>query len=125
VLNGTLFVVSNVAITMGYLFLAAVVIPRVTVKLHRTRWGGIGFFLTCGLHHLDNVFHYLYSPDEQVQHVYVAWHMLLVDVPQAVFVWMFVSGLYIEFVRWGPWGAEPVVDERSAARSSPEDPGAT
>lgn len=100
---GSLFVLSNVIITLGYVFLAAFVVPRVTVRLHRTRLGGVGFFLLCGLHHLDNVFHYLFQSQLPVGQVYTELHMLLIDVPQAICVWMFVTGLYIELVRWGPW----------------------
>lgn len=114
--RGPVFTIANLAITAGYVFLAAVVVPRVTVYLRRTRIGGIGFFLTCGLHHLDNVFHFLFQPTEQIREVYVESHMLYVDVPQAVFVWMFVTGLYLEFVRWGPWGADTA--PREPARRS-------
>lgn len=105
--SGWAFVLSNLAITMGYVFLAAVVIPRITVRLHRTRWGGIGFFLLCGLHHLDNVFHFLLQGTDRIDHIFVEWHMLLIDVPQAVCVWAFVTGLYIELVKWGPWATQP------------------
>lgn len=101
-----LFVVSNLTITLGYVFMAAVVVPRVTVHLGRTRWGGIGFFLTCGLHHLDNVYHLLFQGSARVQDVFPQLHMLLIDVPQAIFVWMFVTGLYVELVRWGPWNTD-------------------
>ena len=34
-------------------------------------------------------------------------HMLAIDIPQVVFVWMFVTGLYLEVARWGPWRATP------------------
>lgn len=101
-----LFVVSNISITLSYFFVAAVVAPRVTVKLRRTRIGAIGFFLLCGLHHIENVLHYLLAPHEPVSDVYETWHMLAIDVPQAVFVWMFVTGLYMEIVKWGPWHIE-------------------
>lgn len=101
--SGWTFVVSNLGITLGYVFLSAFVVPRVTVHLHRTRWGGIGFFLTCGLHHLDNVYHFLFQGSQRVDHVFVQAHMLLIDVPQVVFVWAFVTGLYVELVKWGPW----------------------
>ncbi|MEO6159142.1 MAG: hypothetical protein ABIQ39_16110 [Ilumatobacteraceae bacterium] len=101
---GILFVVSNLTITAGYVFLAFAVVPRVTVRLRRTKIGGIGFFLLCGLHHADNVFHYMYQGNETVSRVFAQLHMILIDVPQAIFVWMFVTGLYIELVRWGPWG---------------------
>ena len=103
-MRGVLFVVSNLAICVGYVFLAAIVMPRITVKLRRTRYGSIGFFLLCGLHHFDQVLHYFFSPMARIEDVYVETHMLLVDVPQAVCVWMFVTGLYVELVKWGPWG---------------------
>ena len=52
-----LFVASNLGIFMAYVFVAAFVVPRAHLKLKRTRVGGIGFFLLCGLHHLENVGH--------------------------------------------------------------------
>lgn len=101
---GIAYILSNLAITAGYVFLAAVVVPRATLKLKRTRYGGIGFFLLCGLHHLEGVVHYLVNPEGTVQGMATSLHMLLIDVPQAFAVWAFVTGLYIELVRWGPWG---------------------
>ena len=105
------FVASNLAITLAYFFLAAVVVPRITIKLNRTRFGGIGFFMLCGLHHLDNVFHLLFAAQSTILDVYVSWHMLLIDVPQAFCVWLFVTGLYTELVRWGPWGVDPGLED--------------
>lgn len=101
-----LFIVSNVGITLGYIFMAAVVVPRVTLHLKRTRYGGIGFFLLCGLHHLDGVFHVIFQSTVPVGQVMVEWHMLLIDIPQAISVWAFVTGLYLELVKWGPWGQD-------------------
>jgi hypothetical protein len=114
-----LFVLSNIGITAGYIFLALGVLPRVTVHLTRTKVGGVGFFLLCGLHHLDNVFHYLFQGKQHVEHVFTEWHMIAIDVPQFVCVWLFVTGLYIELVRWGPWRTEDPAwltkqDERGA-----------
>lgn len=105
-MRSVLFVASNLAIVAGYFFMAAVVIPRVTIRLHRTRIGGIGFFLLCGLHHLENASHYLFTDSEDVRAVYESPHMLAIDVLQAFAVWAFVTGLYLELVRWGPWGTE-------------------
>lgn len=105
-LSTTLFVVSNLGITAGYIFLALFVLPRVTVHLVRTKVGGIGFFLLCGLHHLDNTFHLLYQTDLAVGHVFLEWHMLAIDIPQFICVWLFVTGLYVELVKWGPWRTE-------------------
>lgn len=100
-----LFVASNLAITLGYVFLATVVVPRVTARLPRTRYGGIAFFLLCGMHHLENVGHVLFQPTEPVAEVMLSLHMLLIDIPQAIAVWCFVTGLYLEMARWGPWRA--------------------
>lgn len=107
---GALFVASNLAIMLGYIFLASIVVPRVPVKLLRTKLGGVGFFSLCGLHHLDQVLHYVFQPAAQIQDVYTELHMVGLDIPQAVCVWMFVTGLYIEMVRWGPWGQETAGD---------------
>lgn len=106
-----LFVASNIVIVLGYMFLSLFVVPRVTVHLTRTKVGGVVFFATCGLHHLENIFHVLFQPLEANRHTMTQFHMLLIDVPQAVAVWLFVSGLYLEVVRWGPWATPQAVDE--------------
>lgn len=107
---GVLFLVENLGIFAGYVFLAAVVVPRVTVRLHRTRVGGILFFFTCGLTHLEQALHYLYA-GEVFRDFATSWHMLLIHTVQVVSVWMFVTGLYLELVRWGPWAAQHNGDE--------------
>jgi hypothetical protein len=38
--------------------------------------------------------------------------MLAIHIPQAIFVWMFVSGLYLELVKWGPWGIDPELEDQ-------------
>lgn len=98
-------VVSNFAIALGYAFVAIVVVPGVTLRLWYTRVGGIVFFATCGLHHLENAFHVLFEGDQTIRHAMHVGHMLAIDIPQAIAVWMFVTGLYLEAVRWGPWRA--------------------
>lgn len=99
-----LYVAANIGIFFGYVFLAFGVVPRVTVELHRTRYGGILFFLTCGLTHLDQAYHTYYNPTETYFHISTQPHMLAIHVVQFFAVWAFVTGLYIEFVKWGPWG---------------------
>lgn len=98
-----MFVISNLGITLGYVLLGIFIVPKITVRLMRTRIGGVVFFLTCGLHHLEGVFHVLFQANEPVRHVMLQWHMLAIDVPQMFAVGLFVSGLYIELVTWGPW----------------------
>lgn len=108
-----LFVVSNLLIVMGYMFLALFVVPRITVHLTRTKVGGVLFFLTCGLHHLENVFHVLFQKHEENGHTMTSLHMLVIDGVQAVAVFLFVTGLYLEVVRWGPW-ATPQSEDASS-----------
>lgn len=114
-----LFVAANLIIFLGYVFVAAVVVPRVTMRLKRTRWGGVVFFLTCGLTHLDMVYHYVFAESERIGDVYSEWHMLLIHVPQAIAVWAFVTGLYLELVRWGPWGVDPMLEESDGPPQRP------
>lgn len=113
-MNQTLFITSNLVITFGYVFLAAVVMPRATVRLKRTRWGGIVFFVTCGLTHLEMIYHYAFAASEPVRDVYSELHMLLIHIPQAIAVWAFVTGLYLELVRWGPWGLDAAQADEQA-----------
>lgn len=121
-----LSVIANVGITLGYVFLAAFVVPRITLRLWRTRLGGVGFFLLCGLHHLDNAAHLVLDPHAMVEHMMLNNFMLLIDVPQVICVWLFVSGLYVEVAQWGPWGEESavlrmVVQEQIEAEASATD----
>lgn len=120
------FVLENLAIVTGYAFLALFVVPRVSITLRRTRIGGIGFFLTCATTHLDQALHSAFEADEKYGTIAAEWHMLLVHGAQVLFVIMFVSGLYVEFVEWGPWALRkdrrhrqvPVLHERRRARKS-------
>lgn len=97
-----LYVLSNVGITLGYIFLAVAVVPRVRLHLKRTLAGGVGFFVLCGLHHLLGVFDVLFMGHTGMREGMLDIQMLVVDIPQVVAVWLFVTGLYIELVRWGP-----------------------
>jgi hypothetical protein len=97
--------VANLVITTFYVVLAVLVVPRAKIRLLATKVGGIGFFALCGLHHAENVAHALFLPDESAREMMVALHMLAIDVPQAVCVILFVTGLYREQVKWGPWSA--------------------
>ncbi len=97
-----IFVLSNVAITAGYAFLAVAVVPRVAVKLARTKLGGVGFFLLCGLTHLHMAYQALFDQGA-MGYAYMAVEpiMLLIHVPQAICVWLFVTGVYIEMGDFG------------------------
>ncbi len=109
-----LFVFANLAITAGYIYLAFAVVPKLKVTLLRTKVGGIGFFLLCGLTHLLLAL----APAYDTGHTTSAesassWVMLAVHLPQAVAVWLFVSGLYIEVGNFGLLRlARPVHEQR-------------
>ncbi len=101
----TLFILSNAAIVAGYVFLAAFVVPKITaVTLKRTLIGGCGFLITCAMHHALNILHLAFFPNETIQESLHSGLMLAIDIPQAIFVWMFVTGLYVEVRNnWSPW----------------------
>lgn len=91
------FVLVNLGIVAGYMFLAGVVVPRTNAQLRSTRWGGVVFFLTCGLTHLELAVHA--AADQPITLAdFESWHMLAVHVVQVIAVWFFVIGLYREFV---------------------------
>ncbi len=96
------FVLANAAITAGYAFLAIAVIPKVAVQLLRTKLGGIGFFLLCGLTHAHMAWAALFD-QEHGGYAYMAVTpaMLAIHVPQAICVWLFVWGIYVEMGEFG------------------------
>ncbi len=99
-----LFALENFTITAGYLFVAARVAPlflrKVGVGYWSTRIGGIGFFLLCGLTHLQHGLMALFGGSGKDMAAEPVSH--LIHAPQAVAVWMFVIGLYLELtdVNW-------------------------
>jgi len=98
-----IFILSNLVIVGGYVFIGVRVVPAATVRLRRTRIGGIGFFLLCAGTHLHMAWHAFTDPDYAAHAT--TWHVLGIHVVQAAAVWAFVIGLYIEAGRWGPWAA--------------------
>ena len=89
-------VAANVGIFLGYVFVAAVVMPAMPVRLLVTKIGGALFFITCGLTHLELAIHSLREPPAASL---VSWHMLVIHSVQVVAVWLFIAGLYQEFVK--------------------------
>lgn len=99
------FALSNLAIVAGYAFIAVRVAPlfmrRVGVGLWSTRLGGVAFFVLCGATHL-----WIALAGMSDQHMgcemATSTHMQVVHTAQAVAVWAFVIGLYLELtdVNW-------------------------
>ncbi len=97
-----LFILSNLAITAGYVYLAFAVIPKVKIRLKRTKVGGVGFFLLCGITHLMLALGPVFdNSDVTMAETGASWLMLAVHVPQAICVWLFAGGLFIEIGDYG------------------------
>lgn len=89
----------NVIVFLGYVFTAGWIAPKFKVQTMVTKLGGVLFFLTCGLHHLENAYHVAFRPLESNAVMMTSWHMEIIDFLQAIAIWMFVLGLYFEFIR--------------------------
>lgn len=101
------FALANIAIVGGYLFIAATVAPlfmkKVGVSLWATRLGGIAFFILCGWTHLWIALGGM-SDQHMGCEMATSTSMQVVHTLQAVAVWTFVIGLYLELtdVAWRP-----------------------
>jgi hypothetical protein len=117
-----LFVAANLAITAGYFLLAFAVVPQVRIQLLRTKIGGIGFFLTCGLTHANMALQSVINHDHMsMAEMAVQWHMLAIHIPQAVAVWLFVTGIFIEMGDYGLLRLKDMPDGPNGG-SQPSDP---
>lgn len=94
----TLFFLSNLGIFFGYLFVAVKVAPNFKISKLYTKIGGIVFFVTCGLTHADLALH-AWAQEAITYNDFVSPHMLGIHFVQVIAVWVFVLGLYNEFVR--------------------------
>lgn len=93
-----LFVFSNAAIVAGYGFVAVRVTPVLPVR-KLTRYGATAFFLLCALTHMDQIVHTLGDRSETWGHITQQGHMLFIHVPQAVAVWIFAIGFFLDLDR--------------------------
>lgn len=92
------FVIENVFILTGYLFVAIKVAPILPVRLI-TRVGAVAFFMTCAFTHVEQVLHTLYSRGTPWGELASDVHMQFVHIPQAIAVWTFVSFFYFDLKR--------------------------
>ena len=94
-----LFGAANIGIALGYVFICLVVVPSFPVQLTQTKVGGALFFLTCGLTHAHLAWHtFAGPPGIAPQHLLSPWNVVVHTV-QVVAVWLFIWGLYQEFVK--------------------------
>lgn len=92
----TIFVLCNIGIAAGYFYAAIAVMPKVQAALLRTKIGGVVFFATCGLTHLELAFHAVAG--EISISDFSSAHMIIIHLVQMVAVWVFLTGLYRELV---------------------------
>ena len=96
-----LSITANLVILGGYFFAAFYVGPRITGTSLMTKLAGAGFFITCGLHHMDGAIHLGRTPGDTVSDMYTAPHMIAIDTLQALFIWIFIVGLANDLI-WKP-----------------------
>jgi hypothetical protein len=97
------FMLTNFGIVSGYIFLGVRVVPKAAMNMTRTKVGGILFFLTCAYTHFELGLHAFFGNGLTLDDM-LSWHMIVNHTIQVFAVWAFVTGLYLEFVKWGPWG---------------------
>lgn len=100
----TIFVASNWVIVLGYVAIALYIAPFMDTKYWYTKVGGAVFFATCAMTHLEMVTHALTRTSMGFTSGRVEWHMIAIHIVQAVSVFVFIFGLYKEFVSGqGSW----------------------
>ena len=87
------FIVCNVVIFSAYAFVAVFIAPLFPVRMPALV-GAFGFFLFCGLTHFDMVFHTLFYRDRMWGDLVLDAHMLMVHIPQAIFVVVIARGFF-------------------------------
>lgn len=85
-------IIGDLVIMSGYIFTAIKIAPYFKLKYWWTRVGAVFFFGLCGCTHLRMAY----------QHFRGFHHATVLDLfitnPQAIAVWMFVIGIYYEFI---------------------------
>lgn len=90
-----IYAISNIGIALGYIFICLVVVPSFPVRLLQTKIGGGFFFLTCGLTHAHLAYHGFVKNSINHRDLFSTINHIV----QVFAVWVFIWGLYQEFVR--------------------------
>lgn len=93
-----LFCFANACIVAGYGFVAIRVVPLLPVRAI-TRYGAMVFFLMCALTHMDQIVHTLGNQSETWGEISGQAHMLFIHLPQALAVWVFAVGFFLDLDR--------------------------
>jgi hypothetical protein len=97
------FVLENIGVLAAYLFMGFAIVPRVAINLRRTRYGGMAFFLSSGASRLVMAGQAVLEPQRQYGSWAATWTMIIIHGVQVTSAIAFMTGLYLEFVQWGPW----------------------
>lgn len=92
------FIAANLVIAAGYGFIALRVLPLFPIRLP-SKVGAVAFFLLCASTHVDQLYHTLGDQTEQWGEIVHSWHMQIIHVPQAVAVWVFAIGFFLDLRR--------------------------
>lgn len=83
--------IGDLTIMAGYIFVGIKIAPSFKLKYWWTKVGAIFFFFLCGCTHASMAFEHSHGhPASPID--------VIITTPQAVAVWMFVLGIYYEFV---------------------------
>jgi hypothetical protein len=97
------FVLENLGVFVAYLVIGFGIVPRVAIHLRRTRHGGMWFFASSGASRIAMAGQAVISQHRSYGSWAATWLMIVIHGVQVVSATAFVSGLYLEFVHWGPW----------------------
>lgn len=101
-----LYALADISTTLGCIFLGIYVMPLTRLKLRITKVGGVGFFVLSALVHFGQALRTLFRPGRTYGEASYQPATVIVHVALAVCLWLFICGLYIELVRWAPWGRD-------------------
>jgi hypothetical protein len=96
-----LFVAENVLIAVGMLYLGFKVILMAARNLRRTKWGGLLFFMAAAAINADQVITAI--GNHRARNHLANWHSIGIRAVLLLGLYLLVTGLYLEYVRWGPW----------------------
>jgi hypothetical protein len=96
-----LYVGESLLLAIGMFYLGFKVIPGAARNLRRTKWGGILFFTAAGAVNVDVAINALVN--RHARHYLANWHAIGIRVIAIAGLYTLVTGLYLEYVKWGPW----------------------
>lgn len=104
------FVLANIVSTLGWLFLAGVVVPKVKLYSRLIKFSAMTTFGLSAVAHLAFALVVLFDPDRSAVQQAASPPVLLVQVGIAISMWLVLAGI---FVQVGSYGLTPDVPATS------------